>query len=474
MATLTKFIGNAFYFGIIPKIPTFINVFLLPIITPFLSLEDYGIWGIITSYSSLFVCLAPLGLHVHLHNYYFEVKKWKIYWGHLFFLMLFSGLIFSVIYICVILIELQFLPFHIRFLIGIFSCTPIYLFATSTISSHLYPLLGKPLPLVTRNLISGLSTIVVTFVVIVVFKGGYWGWILGSFTGSVVAFSLFFIKLKKEGIYPIRESNFSRIKKWMKISYPAIPHALGMMFLTSSARIIMSLYGISIDDIGIYTNGYSIGDYVTIVSVSLVTALMPSIQKSYRENRFEDYRNLFFLCQAIALVVVFLTSIWMPLIYDILIKNKTLHIAIPVASLICFANVLNPLYNFLSIPVYINKKTLNLLWLMFVPGILNVVLCSILIPKGGYMAAVYCTLISYWSQLLIPFISRFHNREIKKWLGNKLILVFMLFLLILSAIVSSLLEDLPIENKIIISCLILIGLFIFWQRIRNKFDRALS
>lgn len=357
MASIKRIFGNTLAYGIIPKIPTVINVLILPIITPYLTLDDYGIWGIISAYSGFFVSLAPLGLHIHLTNSYFEVKKWKIYWGHIFFLFLMSGLICSVIYIGFILLELKYVPFNTRLLIAIASCSPILLFGTSTVSSHLYPLLSKPLPLVLRNLTASLCSIAVTFIVVFYLRLGYWGWILGGLAGSIVGFVLFGYSLVcKEQIYPNIERNPKRIKKWLKISAPVIPHSIGFILLASSSRIIMSIYDVPLEDIGIFSNGYMMGDYVTVVSVALATALAPEIQRAYRENRMDDFRHIFYFCQITALVFVFLVSCWMPEIYSIVMRNPNLRIAAPIASLICYANVINPFYNFLSTVVFITKK----------------------------------------------------------------------------------------------------------------------
>lgn len=458
MTSIKKIFGNALAFGVIPKIPTLINILILPIITPYLTLNDYGIWGIVSAYSSFFVCLAPLGLNVHLTNSFFEVRKWKIYWGHIFYLLLLSGVICSLFYIGLILAELNYVPFNTRFLIAILSCGPILLFGTGTISSHLYPLLSQPLPLVLRNLIASLCSIAVTFIVVYYFRLGYWGWILGSLASSVVGFLLFGYRLiKVERIIPSVEKNVARIKDWFKISVPAIPHAIGFMLLGSSSRIIMSFYDVPLDDVGLFSNGFMIGDYITVVSAALATALSPEMQRAYRENRFDDFRHIYYFCQMTALTCVFLVSLWMPEIYRMIMRNPSLQEAAPIASLMCYANVLNPLYNFLAIVVFITKETKHLLWLVFLPGILNVSLCLVFIPVFGYMTAVYSTLISFWSMLLIPFISKFHNEKVTQWLNSRKKLLALFLLLILAICLSLFIKDLSIIIKtgitiIIITC----------------------
>lgn len=438
MPSIKKIFGNTLAFGIIPKIPTFINILILPIITPYLTLDDYGIWGIVSAYCNFFVCLAPLGLHVHLTNSFFEVRKWRIYWGHIFYLFLISGVICSVLYIGFIMVELEYVPLWTRFMIAIFSCVPIMTFGTSTISSHLYPLLSKPLPLVLRNLVASLCSIAVTFIVVFYLRLGYWGWIFGSMAGAIVGFVLFGYNLiKDEHIIPSTEHNLHRIKYWLKVAFPVIPHAIGFMLLVSSSRIIMTFYNIPLDEIGLFSNGYMMGDYVTIVSIALATALSPEIQRAYREKRFTDYRRIFYFCQMTALMFVFVVSCWMPEIYKLFMRNPNLQTAYPIASLICYANVLYPLYNFLATVVFISKDTKHLLWLVFVPGIINVSLCLIFIPIFGYITAVYSTLLSFWSMLLVPYISKFHKRNVIEWLGSRKKLIILLILVVSTLLTST-------------------------------------
>ena len=73
----------------------------------------------------------------------------------------------------------------------------------------------------------------------------------------------------------------------------------------------------------------------------------------------------------------------MPEIYALLIRNANLAKSCDIASLLCFANVVFSFYAFMSAPAFIEKKTMQLLWLVFVPGILNFLLCYAFIPFFG-------------------------------------------------------------------------------------------
>lgn len=459
--SLKKVFVNSFYYGIIPKISTLINVLLLPFLTPYLTPYDYGIWGIVSSYSGIFLALAPLGLHVHLTNSYFEYGKyWNIVWGRILYFFFIAGLFFSLLYIGVIWLELSSLSCIKRILIAVCSAVPILLFGNATLASHLFPLKEMPKPLVFRNLIASLMAILTFFVVVYIFRLGYWGFIMSSMVGSLATFFLFLSPLyNKEQIRPIIESNLKRIRIWLRIALPVIPHALGFLLLSSSSRIVMAWYGVAITDIGLFSNGYMMGDYVTIVTTSLVTALVPQMQKAYRNGDFVIYRKLYYLCQLTTLCSVFGASLWMPEIYSFLIRNDAFQESSSIASYICFANVLLPFYSFSSTVIFIEKRTKQLLWLVFLPGISNIILCLLFIPYFGYKVAIYSTLFAYWSQILIPFISSYHQKMVQRWLGSRKKLILLLILLVaMLGIVINVVEY-NIGVKLVVSLILIISYF---------------
>lgn len=456
--SLIKTLKNSFYFGVVPKLSVLINVILLPIITPYLTPYDYGIWGIISSYSGFIIALVPLGLNMHLSNSFFEYKKWRLVWGHILFLFLLSGFIGAVIFISIMMMELKDFSYGMRLLIGVCSSFPILLFGNNQLAIHLYPLLEKPKPLVFRNLAGSICSIAISFIVIYVLHLGFWGFVLGAMGNAVVTFVLFIPPLYfKESIRPTIDRNVKRIKNWLKTAAPVIPHTLGFILLSSSSRIIMSWYNVPIKDIGIFSNGYMIGDYITIVATSLATALSPQIQRAYRSGHFDNYRKLFYLCQFIVIGVVFCFSLWMSDIYRLLIHNSSFQEAIPVASYICYANALMPFYVFVSTICFIEKRTMRLLWLVFLPGALNVIICLAFIPIYGYKVAIYSTLIAFWSQLLVPYISKYHKSKIKVWFGSRWKLPMLLAALLSAVALSNVLIFTSFSVKIVITIIVLIS-----------------
>lgn len=434
-----KIVTNTIYYGVVPKLSMLLSIVMLPLTTPFLTTFDYGVYGVLTSYTSLFVSVAPLGLHVHLTNSYFELPRhYNLVWGRVLLMILLSSLFFGLLNIVILLLTL---PMGIS-LEGMALCVvgsvPIFLLANGLLAQHIFPLVENPRPLVFTNLLGAVLGMLVSFVLIWWFRLGYWGLISSGFVSAIFTFTVF-VKFVWHDfkIRPIWDHNMRRVRWMLKVALPLVPHTLGFVLLTSSARIVMSQYHVSYDDIGLFSHGSAMGDYAVVITSALALALMPQIQRAYRSADYSAYRRLYFLCQVVALLTSFLICIWMPEIYGLLIRNESLAKSCDIASLLCFANVVYSFYVFMSAPAFIEKDTMQLLWLVFVPGILNFVLCYTLIPMFGYRAAIWSTIVSYWSQLLIPFVVGYYRRSVRKWLCDRRLILLLLVVIIADLLLAN-------------------------------------
>ena len=463
-----KIVTNTIYYGIVPKLTMLLSIVILPLTTPFLTTYDYGIYGVMTSYTSLFISIAPLGLHVHLTNSYFEYpRSYNLVWGRVLMLMLLSSLCFGLLNMGILLFTLP-MDFSVgKLVLCTIGSVPIFLLANGLLAQHLFPLRETPKPLVFANLSGSVLGMLVSFVMIYYLRLGYWGLIAAGAVSATFTFSVFLKFVWADfNIRPILDRHWKRIKNMLQIALPLVPHTLGFVLLTSSARIVMSQYHISYDDIGLFSHGGTMGDYAVVITTALVTALMPQMQRAYRSNDFKSYRKLYFLCQSVALTTTFCICIWMPEIYALLIRNANLAKSCDIASLLCFANVVFSFYAFMSAPAFIEKKTMQLLWLVFVPGIMNFILCYALIPFFGYRIAILSTIVSYWTQLMIPFFVGYYKKTVKEWLGDRKRILVILVIILADLLLANALMYTTIWLKVVLTLVTASGLYYFYRRYR--------
>ena len=463
-----KIVTNTIYYGIVPKLTMLLSIVILPLTTPFLTTYDYGIYGVMTSYTSLFISIAPLGLHVHLTNSYFEYpRSYNLVWGRVLMLMLLSSLCFGLLNMGILLFTLP-MDFSVgKLVLCTIGSVPIFLLANGLLAQHLFPLRETPKPLVFTNLSGSVLGMLVSFVMIYYLRLGYWGLIAAGAVSATFTFSVFLKFVWADfNIRPILDRHWKRIKNMLQIALPLVPHTLGFVLLTSSARIVMSQYQISYDDIGLFSHGGTMGDYAVVITTALVTALMPQMQRAYRSKDFKSYRKLYFLCQSVALTTTFCICIWMPVIYALLIRNANLAKSCDIASLLCFANVVFSFYAFMSAPAFIEKKTMQLLWLVFVPGIMNFILCYALIPFFGYRIAILSTIVSYWTQLMIPFFVGYYKKTVKEWLGDRKRILVILVVILADLLLANALMYTTIWLKVVLTLVTASGLYYFYRRYR--------
>lgn len=456
-----KIVTNTFYYGVVPKLTMLLSIVILPLTTPFLTTFDYGIYGVLTSYTSLFVSIAPLGLHVHLTNSFFEYPRhYNLVWGRVLMLILMSSFCFGIVNMGILLFTLP-MGFSLKgLLLSVAGSVPIFLLANGLLAQHLFPLVERPKPLVFTNLAGSLLGMAASFILIYYFRLGYWGLVSSGVVSGIFVFTVFLKFVWRDfNIKPILDRSRKRVHQMLTIALPLVPHTLGFVLLTSSARIVMSQYRIPYDEIGLFSHGSTMGDYAVVITTAMVTALAPQIQRTFRSSDFPSYRKLYYLCQAVALVTSFLICVWMPEIYALLIRNVRLAQSCDIACLLCFANVVFAFYTFMSAPVFIEKNTMQLLWLVFVPGILNLVLCYTLIPVFGYRAAIYSTIVSYWSQLLIPFFVGYYRKSVCEWLGGRWQIGLILLLILTDLLVANQLMHAGIWLKV---CITIVAMAVMW------------
>ena len=463
-----KIVANTIYYGVVPKLTMLLSIVILPLTTPFLTTFDYGISGVISSYTGLFVSIAPLGLHVHLTNSYFEYPHhYNLVWGRVLMQILLASFLFGVLNMAILLFVLPLNMSVSKWLLCLLGSAPIFLLSNGLLAQHLFPLQETPKPLVFTNLVGSVLGMIISFVMIYYLRLGYWGLIASGAVSSAFTFLVFIKYVWTDfDIRPIWDRNWKRVKEMLRIALPLVPHTLGFVLLTSSARIVMSVYDISYDEIGLFSHGSTMGDYAVVITSALVTALGPQVQRAYRSGNFSAFRRLYMLCQAVALTTTFLICIWMPEIYALLIRNANLAQSCDIASLLCFANVVFSFYVFMSTPVFIEKNTMQLLWLVFVPGIVNFALCFALIPFFGYRVAIYSTIVSYWSQLMIPFVVRFYKKNVTMWLGHRRLIFAILAVILADLVLANLLMHMAWWLKIVISLPVIGCLLVFYRHFK--------
>lgn len=405
----------------VPKLNLLINLLIMPVITPFLTPVDYGIWGVVHSYAQLGMAFSALGLNMHLTNSYYEYKRnFNLVWGRIFFLLLCSTGVISLVLAFVIYASLgSMAPFR-RLTVAILGVFPVLLQANVTLAEHLYPVRGEPKPLVLGKMFSSLVGLGVLFVFVYYLHEGYLGFVVSAAVSAVLAFVIFQrLVVTMEHINVIPELKARRLKVWFGQSLPVIPHAIGFVLFSSMTRVIMTWFpSISLREIGLFSNAQIMGGYIAIIATAMLAALVPVTQQSYRSGDRAEFRSVYLLIQSMVFGGVFMFSVWMPEIYKLLVRNKAFDECVFLAQWMGFSNIVYPFYGMLAAQTFIDKRTLQLLWLVFIPGVINGVCCLACFPFFSYRCSVYIYFAAHLAQMVLPLTIPYYREKIGFLLGR--------------------------------------------------------
>jgi O-antigen/teichoic acid export membrane protein len=74
---IKKIFKESFLYTFANHAPLLVNIFILPIITPYLTANDYGIYGLALAYTGALSALANLGFIPLFQNSFFKKNKYS-------------------------------------------------------------------------------------------------------------------------------------------------------------------------------------------------------------------------------------------------------------------------------------------------------------------------------------------------------------------------------------------------------------
>lgn len=395
---LRKISIDTFLFSIIPQLPKLMNFFLLPLTSPYLGALDFAVFGTVMAFVMGFETLKTLGLEIILMNSFFkDPDGYRVTWRKV------EGFIsiWSLILTCLIGLTLFFvlpreLPETEKWLIILSTSLPSFLFAgVNQIAILFYQYSQRPLPIVLRSFIIGLIAVFLNYYFIAILKIGYMGWFYsGLITGIAIPLSYLYPIWIKEKLTPMYNLKYVEVVSMLKVSLPILPHHYASYFLNYSDRVLLSLFGVSNYQVGIYNLGYSVSGNFRFFSNSVDRVIGPLFHKSLSSNGNDEViRPTVFSLAIFYILIGFLGGIWMKELFSILIRNTELRPAYSIAIIILFSFATRPLYNGAQSLLFFEEKTKSVWYVTFMFGVLNVLLNIIFIPIFGIPAAAVNTFI---------------------------------------------------------------------------------
>jgi O-antigen/teichoic acid export membrane protein len=459
---INTIIKNGALFTIAPFLPKIINVFLLPIMTRYLTDVDFGIAGTISAYTGAIGAFSTLGLQVVLQNSFFktpiEYKDiWRQIYGFLKCWMILFALMQSIILFLFIPEEAEENKWMIIFL----SQFSTVLFGpTGTIGNAYYIYTKKSVPVVWRSVTASVLTIIIDFILIVYLRLGYLGWYIGTFAGSFFTnASYWYVVNRNLQLYPDYKFQWQVIKHSLSVALPTVPHYYTTFLLEGSGRLVLDRYNISQAQIGKISISQQMGDIFNHAIQGCNNAISPFQMEALRENNSKRINTIATLFAALVFSAVFMLAIWSKELFYFLLSNESLQSSYNYFILYIMAFCYRPMYLTVSYYYFFYERTKQLLFISFTSGFIAIFLYIILTPFWG----VWSFLIGHYISCVFYGYSGYFFKGYREKESNRLRVIWFLFIqLFLTVIAFYIVEFLWVKSLLTLFFIIIVG-FIFFK-----------
>ena len=390
---------NILIYGGINALKSLIPLLMLPILTAYLSIHDFGILSLVET-SILFITpFILLNINAAISVEYFKLEH------NLLRKYITNALAIS--FISFIIMLLFFLVFknifalllHVNNYLVVLMVIFSFFRVVSSVVLGLYQSRKESVKFGIYTISQTIMDFILSYVLVVIYKLGY----IGRLEGVYISFFIFSVI----GVFLLYQMNYlSKItfiytKEILNFGLPLIPHAVSGTIIAMSDRYFIS-YFINNEQVGIYVIAYQISALMLLVSTSVNQAWSPMLYKLLKEkkikdvNKFTFYLFLFFFLVAIS--VYFLKDI----LFYIFVDEK-FYIAKEYFSWLLIGFLFQSFYFLVTNLLFFEKRTKLLASVTISGATINLVLNYFLIKLFGTIGVAYATAI-IWGLFFVAIL----------------------------------------------------------------------
>jgi O-antigen/teichoic acid export membrane protein len=395
-----KHASNYFYASVATAALGIISV---PVMSHILTPADYGTYKVFLSYVAIFAVILSLNGNAPIGRFWYEKKDFNQFFS--------SAIIISITIFVLSSICLLFYRNQVAMLLDldqllILLLVPMVLFSiVDTIFRQVFVPQRRSNTLAKFQIIRYyLQFFAGIGFALLMTRGRYYGVLVGMLIVQA-GISIFLIKR----LLPYFQFTFSvdALPYFFRFSIPLIPYALSGIILAQLDRIMINSY-IDSNAAGLYSLAYKLGETLNLVSVALITAWTPDFFRQMDEKNFrqidKDIEKTFKIIVASALFLI----LFGPELGKLLAHEKY-HVAMWIVPLVVFGLLFNAAWQFWGRNIGYAKQTHWTSIIALSAGGANIVLNAIFIPRYGYAAGAYTTIVSY---MLMAFGAWFVSKYI--------------------------------------------------------------
>lgn len=391
-----KLSSNILIYGLTNVLKSLVPLFMLPILTFYLSIEEFGVLSLIET-SILFITpfiLLNINSAITVEYFILPREELKTYITNALLLTFIS---FSILLTIFFIFK--------EFLSNIFSLTEniillMVLFAflrvISTVTLAIYQVEGEAKKFAIFTLFQTFLDFLLSYLFVAFFNYGY----LGRLEGIYIAFFIASIV----GTYLLIKMNyigkvtFSYSKNILLFGLPLIPHAISGTIMAMSDRYFISYY-IGNTDVGLYSIAYQMSAVMLLVGMSVNQAWSPilfSLLKKKDIYKVLIYTSALFILFSIVAFIIYFSK---DLLFYIFV-DETYYQSKDFFLYLLIGFIFQSFYFLVTNILFFEKKTVLLAKITIFGAILNIILNYYFIQIYGTIGVAYATAIT-WAMFFV-------------------------------------------------------------------------
>jgi O-antigen/teichoic acid export membrane protein len=434
-----KFLKSSFTYTFVGALPLASQIFLLPVISKYLSLSDFGYLALYTSITAFMQIIMTFGFDTTITTFYYEYykdhKRLSVFLSTVFISLLAIGLGSIVFFLIAgpFVFDLfkdegfRFFPYGLMSIFIAFFNSFFRVYTVLLINEQ------KPERFFWLNIINFGLTIVVTATGLYFFPFQLAGPMMGRLLPSLISFlTAAFVIFTAYGYQLDR----GIAKQYIAFNVYLLGGALANWLVYYADRFIIKIFMTS-REVGIYHFALQCASIIDIVIGALLNAVNPTIfkiwsnKKEYSAMEVNRYHNSL---TAVTILLIALTIFFVPILTPVFISNKQFYAALPYIPIICLSVLPRVLGNMYIAVIYFEKRTKMLPQFIIVSGVAQLGIGVVLInffKLDGASWMTFVTKIIYDAYLI------YSTRNLFSLQYNKLKILVLPLIYITLVVISS-------------------------------------
>lgn len=374
-----------------------ISFLILPILTRYLSPADYGIIALVNTYVTILMPIVGLSTASLLSVEYYNTKLSKDEFKVMFSSVRLIPLLTIIPLFLIFLLGSNFLPQILELpSLAYWLILPLTLFALFQDNFKSFLVISKRVYLFSITTLGRIGIEIPLTIVLIVYVSMQWEGRIYAWLITVVFFTLVSLFYYKK--WDLLSFKINKVYMYQALVFgtPLILHQVGKFIINQSDRIFLAKM-ISVEEMGIYSVGYTIGTLVLIVVTAFSNFYSPFLFERLHKGGIKEKREIIkvsYIFIAILFGILVILSLLTPWLFDWFIDERYAS-ATQYVFWVGLGYFFWAIYILFTGYIFFLKRSKILGYVAILNIILNLGFNYFFIKQFGGLGAAYATCLSY-------------------------------------------------------------------------------